>query len=255
MNYILFCVFLWLVLGYIIKIPKRGIPILNFEAFEIENFDSNHFEELILFFLRSGYQVSSTRQLLEFIEDENKKLTNKPLFLTFEISKFSQIEAITSILEKYNLPVLLFLQDEVLNNLNILLNNSELTYSLLLKNINKNYFTIGLSSLSSKSYKVLNSNEIDFDLENTIRHFTESNLSVLPILKYPFGVVSSDSKTLFLMKERMNELGVKFGLAAGDKLNKVPIEDSKELVFISVKMTDSFEVLKQKLKGKYKVKD
>jgi hypothetical protein len=102
---------------------------------------------------------------------------------------------------------------------------------------------------------VLNSNEIDFDLKNTIRHFTESNIFVLPILKYPFGVVSSDSKTLFLMKESMNKLGVKFGLVAGDKLNKVPIEDSKELVFISVQMTDSFEVLKQKLKGKYKVKD
>lgn len=226
---------------------------MNFEDFDTENFSAEYFEDQILFFLRSGYQITPFRQLLDFVDDENKKLTQKPLFITFDISSLKQIEVISPVLEKYNLSVLIFLKGNLFKNLKQPFENSELSNSLILKSLNKNTFTIGLSSDSVTPFNQLNINEINIELDDIIQKFTESNLIVLPILKYPFGIIPEDSKTLFLMKEKMKELGIKYGLKTSRKLNKVPIDDSFELQFNPIQITNTLEVLKLKLKGKSNV--
>lgn len=244
MNYILFCVFLWLVLGYIIKIPKKGIPILNFKSSDI---DSESLEEQILFFLRSGYQILPFRQLYEFIIDETKVLSNKPLFLTFCVSNHQQIDCITTVLQKYNLPATLFLCDDLLVNLNQDLEAPTLSF---LNTLNRDLFSIGLSSLSPKTYTELSFEDISQDLETTISHFTDSELKVLPILYYPNGKSPTDPKILYNMKLKMKALGINMGLKYAKSLNKTPFDDPFEIQYNFIDIADSSIILKSKLKGK-----
>lgn len=226
------------------------LPILMYHNVTVDSekatgltISTEKLEKQFKYLIARGYK---TYHFSEWDQMAIKK--EKSIILTFDDVTLNQLEYAVPLLEKYNLKATFFIPfayvgrtDEWNEGVERLMNLEQL------KRLGKN-IELGYHSFYHRPYAKLSAAEITDDFNKCIAFCTANELSVFPVLAYPYGSFPKKEPLKTPFFEQIKEEGMLFALRIGNKVNKIPTSSPYELKRIDVKGEESLWNFKLKLR-------
>ncbi len=245
-----FC--LYLTIEYSIFLPPvKGLPILMYHKVSPTTNDGltisvPNLEKHFRYFSDNAYACLPLKQV---IENPGMSLPSYSFVLTFDDAYLNNLEYLYPMLQKYGFHATIMLPVGHLGKLNGWDKGKEpiMNYQQL-RSMDSRYISFGLHSYDHISLKDATLDEVKTDINKCFQDLNKNNIIFLPVLAYPYGAYPKDKEKLKTFAELLENLGVKYGLRIGNRINKWPLKTRYEIRRIDIRGDDSFWHFKTKLK-------
>ena len=253
---IIFLIFVWLTLEYSLLVPpKKGLPILMYHKISADVANglsvlSGNFEKQLEYIRKKGYHTMSFAELIK-IRENGGGLPSHPIVLTFDDAYTDFTELALPMLKRFNFKATVFIPVAYIGKTNIWDKGTDPIMSVeQIKAISQDEnIEFGMHSFLHRSYGDFTLNDMRDDLENCLQTLRFYKIPFVHILAYPFGGYPKKDQLLnSQMKQLFREMGLKFALRIGNRINPWPLKNPYEMKRIDIKGTDNFTTFKTKLK-------
>jgi peptidoglycan/xylan/chitin deacetylase (PgdA/CDA1 family) len=174
---------------------------------------------------------------------------HKIVVFTFDDGYMSCFENAYPILKSKNVPTTFFLPTAFIGDKSRWDGDKakQLMCINTLKAMDSRIISYGLHSHNHISFEASCLNTIQADMIDNLAFFKNSNLSFLPVLAYPYGKRPKDPIIKNTLYRNMSDLGIRYALRIGNRVNRLPLKMPYEVQRIDVRGTDSFQQFKWKL--------
>jgi len=225
-----------------LKLFKKKREFFSIYYHDVKSFEKNAFEKQMKY-LKDNFSPISIDEI-----DENRFNT---VLVTFDDAFLNIIENAISVLEKYNIPALIFvptgsinMNPEWLKNLDHPDSHSRVMSEKELKSINKDLFLFGSHSVSHSNFATIDSEEAKMQLSNSKRTLENILKYKINSFSFPHGAYDDAKVDLAIKKNYKYIFGIK-----PTKLKK--IKNSLVIGRLKVDPDISFLEFKLKLNGGY----
>ncbi|MCK7591721.1 polysaccharide deacetylase family protein [Subsaxibacter sp. CAU 1640] len=211
------------------------------------------FEAQLAYLSKEGYQTFHFSELSQF--DGKNKLPKKSVIITFDDVYINQLELAYPLLKKYNFKASFFVPFKYVGGLDSWNTNSEQVMSVeQLRSLDKSIIELGWHSFGHNNYKEMSIDETKVDLEACQSYLKQHQLSVKPVLAYPFGKYPRTNPKQDEFFKSLEDHQITYGLRIGNRVNSFPFKNKYEVQRIDIKGEDSLAKFKLKLRfGKLKL--
>lgn len=202
-------------------------------------------EKQFKYLAESGYRSYHFRDLLNL-----KHLPKgKNIVITFDDCYVSQMELALPLLKKYNLKGTFFAPLNFLGDKDTW-NTSSLEIMTVeqLKSLDPKIVELGFHSFYHHKYSDLSNAEIEADTRRSMEFVSENELSVSPVLAYPYGKYPKDKVRNKIFNKILLENGIEYGTRIGNRVNKFPFPKPYEIERIDVRGEWSLLKFRQKIR-------
>lgn len=176
-------------------------------------------------------------------------LASKGVLITFDDAYVNNLEYAYPVLKKYNAHATLFVPSGYAGQSSQWDIKAEpLLSPEQLRQLDSEVFELGLHSHMHRHYGKLTAAEIEDDLRQNIRFFTDHKLSFAPAFAYPYGGRPKNKSYKRQMQQTMAALGIQFAFRIGNRLNRFPLPNPYEIQRIDIRGTDTLEDFARKVK-------
>lgn len=215
---------------------------------------ASKFEAQLRYLSSQGYTFYFASEILKL-----KSIASKAVVLTFDDVTVNQLEIAVPLLEKYHCKATFFVpfaylgKSDEWNEYDGKKGNPIMTAAQL-RSLNASYIELAHHSFLHKPYTTLTADEIRSDFEASYRIIQEEQLTVSPILAYPYGNYPKKGRAKTIFFKILVENGIVAAFRIGNRVNKFPLQHQYEIQRIDVKGQDSLWRFKWKLRwGKLKL--
>lgn len=225
---------------YLFLYPKNRLPILMYHKVEKSSpddltVDLANLEKQFKYLSESGYR--------SIFFSEIQIPAKRRIILTFDDGYKNNFDYLPSLLEKYHLKATIFIATRFIQQG---YENYEIMTFQNLKDLNENYFEIGLHSHSHENFRNVSVDFIEEDLRLNREILDQHGVKYQNILAYPYGKYYKSHPEKGQLFSVLKKLGITFAVRIGNKVNFFPTQDPYELCRIDVKGSDT--LLKFRLK-------
>jgi peptidoglycan/xylan/chitin deacetylase (PgdA/CDA1 family) len=242
-----FIIFLILALfGLVYKFPFiHSLPVLMYHSVS-----KNKNEDLTVLQseLEKQFQFLKENNYQTIFYDEIDK-SKKQVLLTFDDGYVNNLNLLVPLLIQFNFKATIFLPFEFIGKKDEWWTNSEEIMSIeTLKKLDAQYVQLGWHSYSHKSYKTMSIIDIKNDLIKSKNFIESNNLSVAPILAYPFGNFPKNKAKQIQLFSLFEEFGFEYAFRIGNRLNVYPFKNKYLIKRIDIRGTDKIIAFRWKMK-------
>lgn len=249
-------VLLYFIIEYSILIPKvNGLRVLMYHKIEsilpkdALTVSTEQLERHFKLLQQKKYNCISLQDLIDY-QLFQKPLPQNPFLLTLDDGYRNNLTQLYPLLLKYNFKAVIFL---VANFINAEERNEtgERTYLSLeeIKQMKPEIIEFALHSFDHKSYNDLSIDEINVDIQNTIKIFETFGINYLPCHAYTYGAYpKKDEEKRNKMYKILSQNNVELAFRIGNRVNTLPLENPYLIQRIDVRGTDSFFQFKAKIR-------
>lgn len=189
----------------------------------------------------SGFSFIRARDLLV-----DSPLPERPLLLTFDDGYVDNLQFAQSILRRHRALATIFIVSGYAGDrARWVAGGSTLMSPQELRELDPDVIELALHSDSHRAFASLSLDDIENDLRRNLEFFSLNNLSMTPVLAYPYGSRPRCSPDQLLTV--FTRLGIRLAFRIGNRVNRVPIANPYEIQRIDVRGDASEAALKWKL--------
>lgn len=239
----LFLIFVFLLVHfrlYLFFFPKNKLIILMYHQIGEKSTDNLM---VSMDNLDSQFKYLKDRNYSSKFFSEINVPTKKSIILTFDDGYRNNFDHLPSLLKKYNLKAVIFIPTKFIQE--GYENHPMMTFENI-KNLDPNYFEIGLHTHAHENLRTLSPELIEKDIETNMQILNDHQINYKKVLAYPYGKYpkkNEDKKKFFII---LKKLGIEFAVRIGNRVNYYPSK-KYELCRIDIKGDDSIEKFKLKL--------
>jgi peptidoglycan/xylan/chitin deacetylase (PgdA/CDA1 family) len=248
---IFLAVVIFLTVQYSIFMPSvKGIPILMYH--QVKPFTNTRLcispdklETQFLYLISNGYSCVKLGELT----DSKKVFPKRSFVLTFDDAYLNNLEYLYPLLVKHNLHATIMLPVKYLGKENEWDGSGEKIMTIgQLKSMNQQYISFGLHTYNHKNLRHATLEEVKAEIVNSSDFLTESQISYLPVLAYPYGGYPKEKKQMAAFFTVLEKNGIKLGLRIGNRINRWPLKNNFLVKRIDIRGIDSMWEFKTKIK-------
>jgi peptidoglycan/xylan/chitin deacetylase (PgdA/CDA1 family) len=190
------------------------------------------------YLIREGFTFIHARDLVS-----DRTLPERPLLLTFDDGYLDNLEHAQPVLRRHGAKATIFIVtayagDRAQWNAD----GAALMSPRQLRELDPNLVELALHSHWHRAFGTLSADEIEDDLQRNLAFFREHDLSMTPVLAYPYG-----SRPRPALESLMARLGIPLAFRLGNRLNRLPLANRYEIQRIDVRGDTSNVTFRRKL--------
>jgi len=187
---------------------------------------------------RSRFNFIHARDLLS-----GNPLPERPLLLTFDDGYVDNLEHAQPVLQRHGAKATIFIVSAYAGGrAQWTADGAPLMSPQQLHELDPRLVELALHSHSHRAFASISASEIEDDLRKNLEFFRKHDLSVTPVLAYPYG-----SRPRRPLGALMARLGIPLAFRIGNRLNRLPIMSPYEIQRIDVRGDASDMVFRRKL--------
>lgn len=217
------------------------VPILMYHKVSKVSVDKltvniDQLEDQIRYILKKGY----TPCFFSEINSECFKKIRKPILITFDDGYVNNFELMYPIIRKYNVKVTIFIpflhvgKTDVWNSI-----EEDLMSVKTINSFDRNIVEIGIHSYKHDNLKSMSIDEIKKDTSLAISEAESLGIKLTKVYAYPYGGIPKNLDVKNEMKKIFKNLGIKYALRIGNRINRFPFKDNFELQRLDIQGTNS----------------
>jgi peptidoglycan/xylan/chitin deacetylase (PgdA/CDA1 family) len=244
-----------LTVQYSFLIPARkGLPVLMYHKIGDKRPDgltvtADQLDLQLMYMKERGYQAMGFKTLKTLLKDK-APIPKKAIIITFDDAYSDFRQRALPLLKKYHFTATVFVPVAFMGKTNIwdkgddaIMTPDDLKQLAINEDIE-----IGLHSFLHRSYRDLNIDDMEEDLNNCRQTLEFYGIPFVKVLAYPFGgYPKKDQELKGRMISLFQRFGLDFALRIGNRINPWPIRQPFEIKRIDMKGTDSFFTFRTKL--------
>ncbi|AFK05541.1 polysaccharide deacetylase (plasmid) [Emticicia oligotrophica DSM 17448] len=230
---------------------QSSITILLYHKFSINASDDltvkiSDFEKQIQFLLEEGFEIIP----IESLFDNFSSIEQKRIVITFDDGYLNNLELAYPIIQKYKIPVTIFLPTAFIGKESSWEKHPQKLMSLeQLKSLDSKLVSFGLHSHTHISFRQFGIELIVKELKLNHDFFKNNDLPFAPFFAYPYGAYPKDKITFGYLKSALEFLGLKGAFIVGNGISINPQKNPYLIKRLSVKGDESLRIFKFKIQG------
>ncbi len=175
-----------------------------------------------------------------------RPLPERPLLLTFDDGYVDNLQFAQPILQRHGARATIFIVSGYAGDrARWVADGSALMSPQQHRELDPDVIELALHSHSHRAFASLSLDEIEDDLRRNLEFFSNHDLSITPVLAYPYG--SRPRCSPDQLKTVLSRLGIRFAFRIGNRLNRLPLANPYEIQRIDVRGEASDAAYKWKL--------
>lgn len=233
----------------------KGLPVLVYHKIsstkkpDFLTVATSRMREHLEYITKKGYTTIFLSDLVDYVE-KGKPLPPKPLMITLDDGFRDNYSDLYPLLKEFNCKANIFIVAGFVQTPDNLGPRAEGEFMLQeeAKTICKDRVQYGLHTMYHKNYHELTLQEIDEDMRVSKQRLDDLGIPYQPVFAYSWAYYFKDD----LVKQAevfgiLKKHGVRYAFKVGDRLNRLPIRNSRRLLLNRIHMNGSYSMWQYKM--------